>query len=103
MQLRSPAGEPRAQIGAAGDGPGALSKPKGVACDRDGHVYVVDAIFDNVQIFDQKGQLLLHFGDHGAGPAQFWLPSGLGFGPGGVLYVADSYNQRVQVFEYLGE
>ena len=31
-------------FGSAGDGPGHFSRPKGVAVDRAGHVYVVDAL-----------------------------------------------------------
>jgi hypothetical protein len=60
-------------------------------------------MFDNVQIFDQEGRVLLHFGERGAGPGQFWLPAGLCIVAGSRIYVADGYNQRVQVFEYLGE
>ena len=90
-------------IGGLGDGPGTLSKPKGVGVDGDGHIYVVDAVFDNVQIFDENGDLLLHFGDHGASQGEFWLPAGIHVGEGTRIYVADAYNQRIQVFEYLPE
>ena len=66
-----------------------------------GNVYVVDALFDAVQIFDQSGQLLLNFGERGTGPGQFWLPSGLTIDDRDFIYVADSYNKRVQVFRLL--
>ena len=42
-----------------------------------GHVYVADAMFDNIQVFDQQGRLLLHFGRSGQQPGEFWLPMGI--------------------------
>ena len=41
------------------------------------HLYVVDAAFEAVQIFDRDGALLLSFGEEGTGPGQFWLPSAI--------------------------
>jgi sugar lactone lactonase YvrE len=76
--------------------------PKGVAVDSRGHIYVVDALFDAVQIFDRRGQLLLAFGGRGTGPGEFWLPNGLFIDSQDRIYVADSYNQRIQIFEYVG-
>lgn len=75
--------------------------PKGLALDSDGHIYVVDALFDAVQIFDRQGQYLLTFGERGLDPGQFWLPGGIFIDPQDRIYVADSYNQRIQIFEYL--
>jgi sugar lactone lactonase YvrE len=51
-------------IGQHGDTPGSFARNKGVAVDAEGRVYVVDAAFQNVQIFDDAGKLLLHFGDY---------------------------------------
>ncbi len=78
-----------------------MAAPKGVAVDGEGHVYVVDALFDAVQIFDEDGRFLLGFGQRGVGRGEFWLPNGLFIDLDGRIYVADSYNRRVQVFEYL--
>jgi DNA-binding beta-propeller fold protein YncE len=89
-------------FGRAGDGSGDLARPKGVAVDARGHVYVADALFDAVQIFDRKGHLLLAVGARGRGPGQFWMPAGLCTDGADRLYVADAYNRRVQVFEYVG-
>jgi DNA-binding beta-propeller fold protein YncE len=49
-------------FGSYGTGMGQMARPKGVAVDRDDRVYVVDAAFQNVQIFDKDGELLLFFG-----------------------------------------
>jgi DNA-binding beta-propeller fold protein YncE len=53
-------------IGRAGVAPGAFARPKGIAVDRQGLTYVVDAATQVVQIFDKEGRLLLFFGQAGA-------------------------------------
>jgi len=53
-------------IGHAGVAPGLFARPKGVAVDRQGLAYVVDAATQVVQIFDTEGRLLLFFGEAGA-------------------------------------
>jgi DNA-binding beta-propeller fold protein YncE len=88
-------------FGSHGDGSGDFAQPKGVGIDAEGHVYVVDALFNRVQIFDEQGVLLLVFGGDGGAPGEFWLPSGLQIA-GDRIYVADSYNRRVQIFQFLG-
>jgi DNA-binding beta-propeller fold protein YncE len=65
-------------------------------------VFVTDAAFDNIQVFDLAGRLLMHFGGAGAAPGKFNLPAGLYCDRNGRLFAADSYNHRVQVFEMLG-
>jgi DNA-binding beta-propeller fold protein YncE len=74
-----------------------------VAADTFGHIYVADAVFDNIQIFDLSGRLLLNLGEGGTGPGEFGLPAGIAIGADNRIYVADSYNRRVQVFQYLGQ
>ena len=93
---------PLTTFGRLGDAPGDFDKPKGIALDSDGHVYVVEGFGDVVQIFDEQGRLLLAFGGSGAGPGQLWLPSGITIA-NDLVYVADAANRRVQVFEYLKE
>ena len=83
--------------------PGHFSNPKGIALDSDGHIYIVDAHFEAVQIFNKEGQLLLVFGNEGRGPGEFWLPAGLHIDDQDRIWIADSYNRRVQVFQYLKE
>lgn len=53
-------------IGRQGVAPGMFARPKGVAVDRHGYAYVVDAATQVVQIFDPEGRLLLFFGEAGA-------------------------------------
>jgi DNA-binding beta-propeller fold protein YncE len=92
----------KANIGSIGDRAGQFSRPKGVAVDSFGHVYVIDGMFDNLQVFDRQGHLLLTLGEAGTGPGQFWLPNGIAISRQNEIYVTDSYNRRVQVFKYVG-
>ena len=93
------AGDPINAFGEAGDTPGRMALPKGIAADCAGNVYVVDARFENVQIFDPTGELLLVIGEEGIGPGQFWLPAGIFIDPNDRIWICDSYNRRIQVFD----
>lgn len=63
-------------IGSQGLGAGMFSRPKGVAVDRQGLTYVVDAATQVVQLFDPEGRLLLFFGQPGASTfGQLVLPA----------------------------
>lgn len=53
-------------IGHAGVAPGMFARPKGVAVDRQGIAYVVDAATQVVQLFDPEGRLLMYFAQPGA-------------------------------------
>ena len=90
------------KFGKLGDQAGDFSRPKGIGIDSEGHVYVSDAAFDNFQVFDENGQLLLFVG--GAG----W--AGILSGTRGSIrgrerpyLCGDSLNNRVQVYQYLSE
>jgi hypothetical protein len=61
--------------GRSGDRPGEFVRPKGLAVDREGRLYVVDAAAQVVQIFDAEGRLLLFFGEPGGSPAPLDLPA----------------------------
>lgn len=49
-----------AKFGKIGDTPGYFSRNKGIDVDNEGRIYVVDAAFENVQIFDKEFKLLLY-------------------------------------------
>jgi DNA-binding beta-propeller fold protein YncE len=53
-------------IGQQGVGMGCFSRPKGVATDHEGNVFVADAAVQVVQMFDKQGRLLMYFGQPGA-------------------------------------
>lgn len=62
-------------VGKYGNGYGMFVRPKGIAVDREGVLYVVDAGFQNVQMFNEQGQLLMFFGGPYQGPGTMYLPA----------------------------
>ena len=83
--------------------PGYFSQPKGLAIDSEDHLYVVDANFEAVQIFDDRGSLPAGFRRGRPEPGEFWLPAGIFIDAQNRIWIADTYNRRVQVFDYLPE
>jgi len=63
----------------------------------------VDAAFNNVQMFDGDGRLLLVFGEFGNLDGQVWMPAGIAIDGSDRIYLADRYNDRIQVFQYMGD
>ena len=59
VQIFDPDGKFLRVFGKLGDSFGQFARPKGIGVDSEGHVYVVDSAFNNVQIFDETGRLLL--------------------------------------------
>ncbi len=62
-------------IGSYGPNVGQFTRPKGIALDKDENLYVVDAGFENVQVFNNSGNLLMFFGGNYQGPGFMWLPA----------------------------
>ena len=62
-------------VGSYGNHISQFVRPKGIAVDRNSNLYVVDAGFENVQIFDRDNQLLMFFGGSYKGPGDMWLPA----------------------------
>jgi len=102
VQVLDKNGEFQYSIGKIGDHVGSMFRPKGVAFDSEGHLYVVDGLWSVVQVFNREGQLLYYFGELGVGPGQFQLPTGLRIDDHDRIYVVDSFNRRVQVYHYFG-
>jgi DNA-binding beta-propeller fold protein YncE len=102
IQVFDPSGDLDLIFGEAGDRPGDLNRPRGLAADAsNGVLYVVDGAFQLVQLFNLDGELLMWFGEPGQGPGQFSLPSGIALRDG-QLVVADTLNHRLQLFRFLG-
>lgn len=87
-------------FGEHGDGSGHFALPKGLGLDADGNLYVSDARFDVVQVFDPTGSLLLVIGGHGSESGLFSNPAGVSVDGSGRILVADSGNRRVQRLHY---
>ena len=103
LQIFDKDGKFKRAFGQFGDAPGMFARPKGVGVDSEGHIYVVDAAFNNVQIFNEEGQVLLAFSSYASDRAQMILPAGMAVDHDDYIYVVDSWNRRINMFEYLGE
>jgi sugar lactone lactonase YvrE len=79
---------------------GNFARPKEIAADRDGNVYVVDAAFGNFQIFNADGDLLMFIGERSEtdGPAKYMLPSGIAVDGDGRVYFVDQWFRKIDVF-----
>jgi len=79
VQKFDPQGKYLKEFGYSGSTLGGFARPKGLDLSPDGkHLYVVDAAFENVQIFDDETtDVLLFFGGFGNAPGSLYLPMGL--------------------------
>jgi DNA-binding beta-propeller fold protein YncE len=81
---------------------GQMVRPKGVAVDEEGNVYVVESYYDHLLVYDRSGQFLLGIGGTGAATGKFYLPAGVWVDSRNRVFVADMFNGRVAVFQFLG-
>ena len=88
-------------FGKPGDGPGYFARPKGVAVDSDGHIWVADGMQDRVQVFNPDAQLLITFGGHGLLPGQFQGLVGIATDKNNRVFTSEMYPGRVQQFRYV--
>jgi DNA-binding beta-propeller fold protein YncE len=95
-------GRPTLSIGERGLYVGNLVRPKGVAADDEGNVYVIESMHDTLLVFDRTGQLLMSIGGTGQEPGRFYLPAGVWVDSRNRVFVADMFNGRVEVFQFLG-
>ena len=78
-------------------------RPKGIAVDVDGHVWVADAVQDRVQCFTPEGDLLIWMGGHGTLPGQFRTLAGLYIDKNNRIFTSEQYPGRVQMFRYFSD
>ena len=74
-----------ATVGGYGRNLGQFTRPKGLDVDHEGRLFVVDAAFENVQIFNNQNNLLMFFG----GPGNMNLPAALCISYEGLPYFRD--------------
>jgi DNA-binding beta-propeller fold protein YncE len=94
-------GSPLGDFGRVGDAPGETPRIKGVAVDRNGHLWVSDGYLDRVSLYDPRGRLLISIGSTGSGEGEFSFPAGIAAHPDGRVAVVDSFNRRLQIFQVL--
>jgi len=93
-------GTPLRSIGSFGRSFGQFVRPKGIAVDRQKNLYVVDAGFENVQIFNNQGQLLMFFGGSYKKPGDMWLPAKVAIDYNNVKYF-EKYVYKDFALKYL--
>jgi streptogramin lyase len=79
---------------------GPLKRAMGIATDRQGRIYVVDAELNAVlRMDDISGAGLVSFGSAGNGIGQFKNPGAITIDRNGRIYVADTGNSRIVQFD----
>jgi DNA-binding beta-propeller fold protein YncE len=81
---------------------GNFSRPKGIALDSDGNVYVSESYYDYLLIYNQQGELLMSIGGSGPSAGQFSQPTGIWVDDRDRVFVSDMLNGRISMFQYLG-
>ncbi len=87
-------GPGNAFVGGEGYAGGQFSRPRGIALDIQGNIYVADTGNKRIQKFDRDGSYLSEFG-HEAGLKD---PTGIAVDQGGYIYVADPGRNAVVRF-----
>ena len=83
---------------------GFINSPGGFAVDdARKRLIAVDALADEVYVYDFSGNLQFKFGGKGNGPGQFNFPYSVAVDRAGNIIVMDSGNFRVQVFDNKGK
>jgi len=75
IKIYSHDGELLSKVGSYGNRIGQFVRPKGIAVDKNSNLYVVDAGFENIQIFNKENKILMFFGGSYQGPGYMWLPA----------------------------
>ncbi|MCJ7679307.1 MAG: 6-bladed beta-propeller, partial [Candidatus Aminicenantes bacterium] len=90
------------KFGQVGDRPGDFSRNKGIAVDRNGRIYVVDAAFENLQVFSEQYQILMYLLGPGTERYNINLPAGVAVDydslPHFKKYIAPGFRAEYLVF-----
>jgi DNA-binding beta-propeller fold protein YncE len=97
LQLISSDNRWAGQIGHFGVAMGDLYRPKGVAVDGAGRIFVGDSSLGVIQAFNDAGKLLGVVTDDAGQPLRFDHPMGMRFDAAGTLYVVELGANRVAV------
>ena len=100
--LDTETGKSKRIIGERGMNVGNLVRPKGVAVDDEGNVYIIESYYDHLLVFNKRGEFLMPIGGTGQGIGNFFLPSGVWIDAHNRIFVADMFNGRVALFQFLG-
>ena len=97
VQRVSPKDKWAGSIGRWGIELGQLYRPKGIAIDRDGHLYVSDSTTQVVQVFNDRGVILGVLTESDGTPLRFAHPMGLAFDAQQRLHVVELRANRIAI------
>lgn len=81
-----------------------LGKPKGMTCDKDGNIVVVEPHYQKINIYSPQGKLLERWGVHGTNAGQLIMPRSAAVNSHGNLVVPEyTLVDRVQEFTHEGK
>ena len=86
-------------FGGLGDAPGDMPRPKGLALDSRGDLWITDAYLDQVSVYSTDGAYLISIGVSGSDLFNF--PAGAASHPDGRIVIVDSLSRRLHVFRRL--
>ncbi len=97
VQVFDKTGEHIVNTGDWGVLPGQLFRPKGVAADQLGQIYVSDSYLDLIQVYDRAHRFKHVLGSDGK-PYKVTAPGGIAIDAQNRLYVAEVLENKVSVF-----
>jgi len=80
-----------------------LSRPYGVAVDKNRNIFITDTGNKRVLVFNRNGDFLFKFGDTGKSSGKLKVPLGIAVSPDGRIYVADRHLNKILVFNSKGK
>lgn len=86
------------RIGSADEGPASFSRVHDIGVTPNGNIFVLDAVAQELRLFDDSGRFLRMVARKGAGPGEIERANGLLVMPNGLVWVNDPANGRLSVF-----
>ena len=87
------------KIGQTGTGEADLHKPTHLTIDKDGNLFITDALNFRIQMFDKDGKFIRSIGKLGTYPGTFGRPKGIDVDRDGHIYTADASFELIQIFD----
>ena len=97
VQIFNAKGELQAIAGEWGILPGQLFRPKGVALDKKGNIYVSDSYMEMIQVFSSDTRFRYVLAKNGK-PYKFTSPAGITIDKQNRLYICEMLKNRVSVY-----
>lgn len=87
------------KLGKTGSGESDLHLPTHLAIDKDGNLFITDALNFRIQMFDKDGNFIRSIGQLGTYPGTFGRPKGIDVDRDGHIYTADASFELIQIFD----